>query len=777
MNVMKRKTLMLAAALAAGTAAHAAIVATADRSDARYKVGETAHFVVSVKPDKETAPTGTVTVVVYDSGDRRVAKRAFDYSGAATFKVPVAMDRPGFWRCGADVTVGAEPGKVRSAWGIACEPEKIRAAAPRPADFDAYWDGEVARLAREVPLDAKMTPRDQPNGEKGFDYYDVSFATFGGKRVFGILSVPSDRSKAPFPVRVRVPGAGPGWISTGGERPGTATLLMNVHPFPTQLAKEEQKRLYDEQNAALEAKYGVTTYSRAGISVSREEYFFHGAILGINRAVDWVAQQPFANPKDVVYWHGSQGGAFGYFLMGLNRNFRRGVMFVTAMCDHLAADDGRKPGWPNLVASQATEEGRANARRFAPYFDAVNFASRIKVPVLSVADFVDQTCHPATVWAAYNALGTADKAMIDGLGMPHSVAKRLHASMADWVSQPNDVKSREIRAILVHLGHNMWCDWFPEGTDMSLVAKSVKRPDAKLRCKDEIWKSVVDRAIERKMNMIVIDLGEGVVYPSHPELAIEGSWSVDKLKAEIARLKAAGIECIPKLNFSTTHNGWLKQYRRLVGTPEYHRVVEDLLKDACEIFGRPRFCHIGYDEERESYSPMFEFVVVRKGQAWERDFLQVVNACEKLGMRPWIWSDHTWKHKDFLKRCPKSVVFSNWYYDENNLGFTLERNDSYDWERLENFFVLRDAGFDQIPCGTNWLGLKRRHGAGAEDVIGRLVHFCRTEIPGEHLLGFMMAPWNGLDTEKNRDFANHGTDLFADALDGRPVPRQATAAP
>lgn len=759
------KGTILAAALAAAAAAEASLVATADRSTARYHVGDTAKFVVTVAPDANVAPTGVVKVVVYDWGDRASCEKEFVYSGKATFEVPVATDRPGFWRCTADVAAGATKGAVHSEWGVACDPEKIRAAAPRPADFDEYWDGEVARLEREVPLDARMTPRAKQGGTPGFDYYDVSFATFGGKRVSGILSVPSDRSKAPFGVMVRVPGAGPGWTSTGGERPDTVTLLMNVHTFPTQLDKEEQKRLYAEQDKAMVAKYGVT-YALAGISVSREEYFFHDAILGINRAVDWVAAQEFADANNVVYWHGSQGGAFGYFLMGLNRHFRRGVMFVTAMCDHLARDAGRKPGWPNLVAGQKTEEGRANARRFAPYFDAVNFAPRIKVPVMSVADFIDKTCHPATVWAAYNALGSADKTMVDGLGRQHAVSKHLHASMSDWAAQPNDARSKEIRAILVHLGYNMWCDWFPEGTDMSRVAERVGRPDEKLRCRDEIWRSVVDRAIEKKMNMVVIDLGEGVVYPSHPELAIEGSWSVDKLKAEIARLGASGVECIPKLNFSTTHNGWLKQYRRIVGTPEYHKVVEDILKDVCEMFGRPRFCHIGYDEERELYSPKFDFVVVRKGQAWERDFLHVVGACEKLGMRPWAWSDYTWAHEDFLSRCPKSVVFSNWYYDENNLGFTLERNDSYDRERLANFFALRDAGFDQIPCGTNWLGLKRRRGEGAEDVIGRLVHFGRTEIPGEHLLGFMMAPWNALDTEEHRDFGNHGTDLFADALDG-----------
>ena len=337
--------------------------------------------------------------------------------------------------------------------------------------------------------------------------------------------------------------------------------------------------------------------------------------------------------------------------------------------------------------------------------------------------------------------------------------------MDAWLMDQDEKESHEIRAVLLHLGYNMWCDWFEEGTDLSRVPESVGRPDVKLRCKDEHWRTVTDRMAERGVNMLVLDVGEGLIYPSHPELAIEGSWSVSKLKTEIARLKTKGIETIPKLNFSTTHNGWLKQYRRMVGTPQYRRIVEDLLKDVAEVFDRPRFCHIGYDEERELYAPNFEFVLIRKGQAWERDFLHVVRTCESLGMRPWAWSDYTWHHPDFLERCPKSVVFSNWYYDENNLGYSLERNDSYDFERLKNFYDIRDAGFDQIPCGTNWVGLMRRIPfIGADDVIGRLVDFCRGNIPGKHLLGFMMASWEDLGTEKGRDFTLKGIDLFADTF-------------
>ena len=92
-----------------------------------------------------------------------------------------------------------------------------------------------------------------------------------------------------------------------------------------------------------------------------------------------------------------------------------------------------------------------------------------------------------------------------------------------------------IKAVLLHLGNNMWCDWFPPDIDLSKFEKGL--PDTTLRCKGDLWRKVTDHAAAKELNMVVIDLGEGVVYPSHPELAIAGSWSVNKLRAELDRLR------------------------------------------------------------------------------------------------------------------------------------------------------------------------------------------------------------------------------------------------
>ena len=325
--------------------------------------------------------------------------------------------------------------------------------------------------------------------------------------------------------------------------------------------------------------------------------------------------------------------------------------------------------------------------------------------------------------------------------------------------------SSEIKAVLLHLGHNMWCDYLPEDMDNGLLADH--KPDTVLRSKENLWRRAIDRMVEQKMNMLVIDIGEALIYPSHPELAIEGSWTPEKMQEEIRRLKDLGIEAIPKLNFSTTHNGWLKHYRRMVSTKEYYRVCADDIRDTGEIFGTPRFFHIGDDEETASHQDggYLRFICVRRNELWKHDFLHIVGTVEKNGMRPWAWSDYGWDHQDFYEWTPKSVLMSNWYYDECYGGFELAENKTADHKRLKGFYDLEKAGFEQVPCGTNWSGWKRREvKVGADDVIGKLVRTCRRDLGAATLKGFMMAPWASCDTEDNLAYVNHGIDLFAEAL-------------
>ena len=284
---------------------------------------------------------------------------------------------------------------------------------------------------------------------------------------------------------------------------------------------------------------------------------------------------------------------------------------------------------------------------------------------------------------------------------------------------------------LFHMGVNMWSDqpvdsWGPyKGEQLKLVCKA-----AHLRFDENVWRALTKRMADVGMNMVVIDLGEAVKYPSHPELWVEGSWEIDRFRSELARLRAMGLEPIPKMNFSAAHDTWLNEYERMLSTQTYFGVCADLIRDVAEIFDHPRLRHLGYDEETVGHQSKYLYCAVRQGELWWHDFLWFVKETEKNGMRPWIWSDYVWHHPElFYSRMPKSVLQSNWYYGAE---FDASKAGGLAANRIKTYEDLDKAGFDQMPTGSNW----------SNDVnFSGTVDYCRMVCSPERLKGFLMAPW------------------------------------
>jgi len=255
-----------------------------DHTNLTYRAGENAVFTVTVADTNGVkATSGTVTATLDNFGPEKFSATKIDLAKDNPFSVTGRLAEAGFLRLnvsGKDVTPRV--------WSVAYDPTHIRAATDRPDDFMTYWKNEKARLAREVPLDAKITPL--PYKSTGdWDVSAINFATFGGKRVYGFISVPKDKSKAPFPVRFNVPGAGPGARDTS-RIAGTISVVVNVHPYDP--LSGDIKELYNTQNKELGAKWNVSGYATSGVSGKREDYFFHDVILGIDRVLDWVAARP-----------------------------------------------------------------------------------------------------------------------------------------------------------------------------------------------------------------------------------------------------------------------------------------------------------------------------------------------------------------------------------------------------------------------------------------------------------------------------------------------------
>ena len=91
------------------------------------------------------------------------------------------------------------------------------------------------------------------------------------------------------------------------------------------------------------------------------------------------------------------------------------------------------PCWPKIVP-MVEGKPEPKALEASRYFDNVNFAARTKARgAIVTVGFIDATCPPSTVYAAYNALPIADKKIFNDIPSGHSNSPAASAAMADAV--------------------------------------------------------------------------------------------------------------------------------------------------------------------------------------------------------------------------------------------------------------------------------------------------------------------------------------------------------
>jgi len=284
------------------------------------------------------------------------------------------------------------------------------------------------------------------------------------------------------------------------------------------------------------------------------------------------------------------------------------------------------------------------------------------------------------------------------------------------------MNNKMIWAYMLYLSDHMWDD---ESSSSMLYMPKVYREETSTEV--QAWDDIVKYLAERRYNLVLVDVGDAMKYDSHPEISVPNAWEKDFLKKKLDEMRALGLEPIPKLNFSTGHDTWMKKYRRMVSTPEYYQFCADIIAEVCEVFGNPRFFHLGCDEEVPRKQQNHEMIIVRNAELWWHDFYFLCRECEKHGARPWIWSDYMWDNEElFLERMPKSVLQSNWFYG------TFGNRDEKTLVRVPAYEVLDRHGYDQIPTGSTW---------GCRHNLYQTTAFCKERLDPKQLKGILAAPW------------------------------------
>lgn len=258
------------------------------------------------------------------------------------------------------------------------------------------------------------------------------------------------------------------------------------------------------------------------------------------------------------------------------------------------------------------------------------------------------------------------------------------------------------------------------------------------------WEERMAAAVETGANTMVIELAEGPIYESHPELALKGSRPMTWVNGWVRKMKAAGLDVVPMLNFSLGHGNWLGPYARMVSTPTYYKVCRDLIREVYDVFEKPKYFHIGMDEEDPGNSGVRKFMAYyRQGDLLWHDVNLLADEARRCGARPWMWSDMIWWWGgQFTSKVSKDILQSNFYYE-----------DMMDFENLPQpyktqmgaYYSLQKAGFEQVPCVTSWVtGTQEKKGIKFNETnMPATMEWAKKTFTGNQLAGFLCAPWTG----------------------------------
>jgi cephalosporin-C deacetylase len=391
----------LALALGALAAVAKQPVFTPFHANGIYKLGEKAGWIVT-PPAGSTLPNARYHYVIKGNNFKVIKSGDFDLtSGSAT--IETSLEEPAMLF--VEVTPNSIPapnamseskssgasGRNRGTvyLGAAIAPWKLKPSVPPPADFDAFWNRKLKAL-RRIPMNPVLTPG--PNSKPGVDFFTVRLNSVGS-HVQGYLAKPAREGK--FPALVLLQWAGvyalPPNMVMDRAADGWLAFDVDSHDMPPDQAT------------------GVSPNYPAIGNTSRETSYFLDMYLRDVRAINYIATRPDWDGKTIVLLGTSMGGQQSLVAAGLDRKVTAVIVDEPSGCDTNGDLHGHKAGYPNWPSDNPL------IMKTSLYFDPVNFAHRIKAPVLAAMGFIDTTAPPAGIWITINLIPSPKEAvpMID----------------------------------------------------------------------------------------------------------------------------------------------------------------------------------------------------------------------------------------------------------------------------------------------------------------------------------------------------------------------------
>ena len=385
-------------------------------ADGIFTEGKEVHFGFSLKNQtKDQLDLEMVWTVATDQ------KEPVLQSEPVRIKVPAGEKRisrystkipaPGFYK--GTLNCSWKGGRASQTVQVGYAPEDILPPLTKEADFQKFWDGSLAGLAK---VDPQYRLIHQPKLSAGpNDVYEVRMRSYGDVRVGGWYEVP--KSKGPHPAMIRVPGYG--------------ANMKPVNLFTDVIVLSFNPRGHGNSQEDVKGKPG--NYWIRGLD-DKEGYYYQGAYLDCVRAVDFLCSRKEVDPVRIAVKGGSQGGGLSFSTAALDKRISLCIPHIPFLTNWDLYF--KTSHWPEMDRWIEAKESRtwASTLKTLSYFDTMNMAPWIECPVFMGVGLQDAICPPVTNFAVYNRL-KGKKEFLVYPRAKHYVDKEFHSLAFKWMRE------------------------------------------------------------------------------------------------------------------------------------------------------------------------------------------------------------------------------------------------------------------------------------------------------------------------------------------------------
>lgn len=293
-----------------------------------------------------------------------------------------------------------------------------------PTDLEDFWD----RVSQEEAESVRYSIEPVASPFLQAEVYKVVLEGAANTLVHAWYMLPSVQLRHPLPCIVSFHGYSD---SKGQPENHAAWLLMGYAVLAIDIRGQG-----GETGNGLPQAYGMTKgWVTQGILDPESSYYRAVAIDGL-RAVRCAMAMPEIDSESVFVFGGSQGGGLALLVSTLEPKLRAVIAHVPNMC-HMDLGILQSVSSLTEAAEFVTRfpDRLDEVLRTLSYFDIMNLAHRITLPVHVTVGLKDTTCLPEAIFAAYNRIASVNKTIEVHPFMGHALPPGFHAAGHAFFSQ------------------------------------------------------------------------------------------------------------------------------------------------------------------------------------------------------------------------------------------------------------------------------------------------------------------------------------------------------